>query len=110
MTGFQSITLRPSGPTDMGALDRLAQLDSQRLPVDDFLLAEVGGQPVAALGMDSGTVVADPFRRTAAVTELLRLSAAQRRSGCRPGRRPPLRIPLPALARPAAGQRQVACA
>jgi hypothetical protein len=40
------------------------------------LLAVVGSEPVAALGVETGTVVADPFRRTADVVAVLRQAAA----------------------------------
>ena len=37
----------------------------------DVLLAEVDGEPVAALATRSGAVVADPFNRTAALVRAL---------------------------------------
>jgi hypothetical protein len=40
------------------------------------LLAVVGSEPVAALAVDTGHVVADPFRPTADVVAMLRLAAA----------------------------------
>jgi len=40
------------------------------------LLAVVGSEPVAALGVETGTVVADPFRLTADVVAVLRQAAA----------------------------------
>ena len=75
-----SITIRWASGADAGPLQRLAGLDSKRLPRDDFLIAEIGGQPGAAVGIRSGTVVADPFRRTAEAVDLLWLRA--RRAGC----------------------------
>ena len=41
-----------------------------------MLLAVVGSEPVAALAVETGAVVADPFRPTADVVELLRRAAA----------------------------------
>ena len=55
---------------------RLAQLDSSRPPTGTVLLAVVGSEPVAALGVDTGAVVADPFRRTAGAVAMLRQAAA----------------------------------
>ena len=63
-------------PDDAPAVRRLAQLDSSRPPSDPVLLAVVGSEPVAALGVDTGSVVADPFRRTADVVAVLRRAAA----------------------------------
>ncbi len=44
---FEQITLRRSATSDAPALAALAELDSQRLPDDEFLIGEVAGQPCA---------------------------------------------------------------
>jgi hypothetical protein len=72
----QPLTLRIAGPDDDAALRRLAELDSSRPPNGRVLLAVVGSEPVAALGVETGTVVADPFRPTADVVAVLRKAAA----------------------------------
>jgi hypothetical protein len=72
----QPLTLRVARPDDAPAVRRLAQLDSSRPPTGPVLLAVVGSEPVAALGVDSGSVVADPFRPTADVVAMLRQAAA----------------------------------
>ena len=72
----QPLTLRVARPDDLPAVTRLAQLDSSRPPTGPVLLADVGSEPVAALGVESGTVVADPFCRTADVVAMLRQAAA----------------------------------
>jgi DNA-binding MarR family transcriptional regulator/GNAT superfamily N-acetyltransferase len=59
----QPLTLRLARPDDASIVMRLAQLDSSRPPSGPVLLAVVGSEPVAALGVDTGSVVADPFRR-----------------------------------------------
>ena len=41
-----------------------------------MLLAVVGSEPVAAIGVETGSVVADPFRHTADVVAVLRQAAA----------------------------------
>jgi hypothetical protein len=61
------------------AVARLAELDGQLPLSGPSLVAEIDGQPVAALGLTSGTAVADPFRPSAAVLELLRVRAGQLR-------------------------------
>ena len=70
------LTLRVASPDDAPAVRRLAQLDSSRPPSGRVLLAVVGSEPVAALGVETGAVVADPFRPTADVVAVLRRAAA----------------------------------
>lgn len=72
---FEHITLRRAVDGDARALATLAELDSQRLPDDEFLIGEVAGEPWAALGIGSGVLVADPYRPTVQLAELLRLRA-----------------------------------
>jgi hypothetical protein len=88
---LDGVTIRRTNGSDGGALDRLAGRDSQRLPSDDFLVAEVGGEPWAAVGIHSGAVVADPFRPSADLVELLQLRAVRLRGVGGPGSRPRLR-------------------
>ena len=49
-------------PDDAHALGRLAQHDSSRPPRGVVLLAEVGDELWAAISLDDGHLVADPFR------------------------------------------------
>jgi hypothetical protein len=72
----QPLTLRIAQPDDAPVVTRLAQLDSSRPPTGRVLLAVVGSEPVAALGVDTGSVVADPFLPTAGVVAVLRQAAA----------------------------------
>jgi hypothetical protein len=69
------ITIRNARATDHDDLRRLAQLDSQRLPAGDLIVAEVGGQLVAAYAPNSARAIADPFLPTADAVGLLRLRA-----------------------------------
>jgi hypothetical protein len=71
------VTIRPALPDDERALRRLAALDSQRLPAGRLLLAEIDGEPWAAIALQSGRLIADPFRPTAALADLLRRRQAQ---------------------------------
>jgi hypothetical protein len=76
------VTIRIAGAADGVALRRLAELDSRALPAGELLVAEVNGQLRAALPVDGGQPVADPFVPTATVTSLLALRATQlRRAG-----------------------------
>jgi hypothetical protein len=59
------------------AIARLAQLDSQRPPTSPVLALEIDGQLRAALPLDGGPAIADPFHLTAQLVMLLELRAAQ---------------------------------
>jgi hypothetical protein len=69
-----SVLIRAARGSDGPALTRLAELDSSTVPEGELLVAETDGELIAALG--SGASIADPFRRTAGVVELLQLRAA----------------------------------
>jgi hypothetical protein len=77
------VTLRLAADADGAALDRLAQLDSRLLPPGPHLLGERDGRIETAISLATGEVVADPFRRTAEVCELLRCLAGDVRVGPR---------------------------
>ncbi len=77
MTNTASLTIRPAGPADVQTIADLAQLDSQRAPTGDILLAFRDDEAVAAISVETGQVVADPFRPTMSVVELLRASVAR---------------------------------
>src|SRR3954465_13665762 len=69
---LNELVLRADRPTDEQALRRLAALDSVRPIKGRALLAEVDGRAIAAIGIDDGKVVADPFEHTAELVELLK--------------------------------------
>ncbi|HWH93957.1 MAG TPA: hypothetical protein VNT03_08845 [Baekduia sp.] len=71
------MTIRTALPDDSRAIARLAALDSARVPAGPLLLAEIDGEPWAAIALSSGRAIADPFRPTAALVDLLRRRAAQ---------------------------------
>jgi hypothetical protein len=73
------ITIRASTDEDRGAILRLAALDSRPAPAGDSLLAFAGTELRAALPLDGGAPLADPFQPTAAVVDLLRVRARQTR-------------------------------
>jgi len=73
-----SISLRRAVSSDAASLDRLAQLDSKRLPAGSHLVAERDGVLVAALAQPSGETSADPFVPSADAVALLREWAQQR--------------------------------
>jgi hypothetical protein len=95
----ETVTIRMAVPADAAALGRLAELDSTRRPAPvPMLLAEVGGELRAALALDGGPAIADPFRPTA---ELVALLAERRRQLAPPARRAPRPWRLPRVERPA---------
>jgi hypothetical protein len=69
------VTLRLADAADGAALDRLAQRDCRLLPPGPHLLAEREGRIEAAVSLASGELIADPFRRTAELCDLLRCHA-----------------------------------
>jgi hypothetical protein len=83
-----TITIRRAAPGATEVRD-LAELDSVPVPAGAVLVAEVGGEPVAAIALDGGPAFANPFRPTAKVVALLEARAAQVRGATAPawGRR-----------------------
>ena len=74
----ETVTIRMAVSADAPALSRLAQLDSAPAPGPlPMLMAEVGGELRAALPLDGGPAIADPFRRTADVVAILAERARQ---------------------------------
>lgn len=95
-----SVTLRRANFHDDVALERLAQLEGLDVPAEPILVAEVDGRVLAALSIEDGTVIADPFAPTGHLVEMLDAQAYRRpaahRRGSRPGRIFARRAPWPA--------------
>ncbi len=72
-----AVTIRQAFPDDGLALTRLAGLDEAEPLEQPVLVAEVDGELCAALSLRDGRVIADPFRRTVALAELLLARAVQ---------------------------------
>ena len=66
-----SIVIRTATEADAGTLERIAVLNDAEPLTGPVLLAEVNGVARAAVALDDGSVVADPFFRTAALVTLL---------------------------------------
>jgi hypothetical protein len=74
---MENITIRVATAADQPAVRRLAMLDSAFPPTGEVLLAEAGTELWAAVSVDTGHAVADPFRPSGDLVELLRLRAAR---------------------------------
>jgi hypothetical protein len=79
MKQIAPITIRRAHPEEPGVL-RVAALDSARVPRSPLLVAEVEGQIRAALSLDDGSSVADPFHSSLDLVDLLRARAASQRA------------------------------
>lgn len=58
-------------------LERLAQLSDRPLHEGDWIVADVDGTPVAAVSVEDGTTVYDPFKPTSQAVSLLKLRRKQ---------------------------------
>jgi hypothetical protein len=70
-----SVLIRAARGSDGAALERLAELDSARVPTGSLLVAEADGRLVAAIASSTGEAIADPFLPTADVLALLEIRA-----------------------------------
>jgi hypothetical protein len=73
---MSDVHLRLAGPRDQDALARLAALDDRVPPPGPHLIARADGEPRAAISLVTGEIIADPFRRSLELGELLRCHAA----------------------------------
>jgi hypothetical protein len=73
MTSHTSQLIRLAGPADGPEIERLAQLEGRRIE-GELLVAEVEGELRAAVAVEDGASIADPFRSTAHLVEMLERS------------------------------------
>lgn len=78
------LAFRPAFAEDAAAVARLAALDSSAVPTGALLLGIVDGCPLAAVSVDTGAVIADPFSPTAELVTLLRQRAERLRAASAP--------------------------
>jgi hypothetical protein len=76
----ESITIRPLREDDAAAVELLAELDERPVPPGPLLLAEVEGTIEAAIGVQGGETVANPFSGSGVAVSLLHVRAAQLRA------------------------------
>jgi hypothetical protein len=87
-----TLTIRRAAARDVAAVADLAALDSSSPPTGELLLAEVGHELWAAIEVDSGAAIADPFRPSGDVVELLRFRAERARGEAAQERRSTSRL------------------
>jgi hypothetical protein len=88
----RALQIRAATEADAPALVRLARLDSSRPPSGTIILAEDDGNVVAAMSVEDGATIANPFHATASIVAMLRIRAKQLRGDAAPShRRPTLR-------------------
>ena len=66
-------SIRRATAEDAAALARLAELDSQRPLTGRALIGLIDGRPAAAVSLEDGRALADPFRSTADLVVQLRV-------------------------------------
>ena len=72
-----SLVLRPATSADTADLERLAALDSARPLAGEVVLAHADGEVRAAVSLETGRVVADPFYPSLELVPLLRAAAGE---------------------------------
>jgi hypothetical protein len=75
--GYESVAVRLARPEDESAIHRVASLDGKKAPAGRVLVAEADSEIIAALAIDGGNAVADPFRWTSDVVALMEMRAEQ---------------------------------
>ena len=74
LNGHGGLTVRRLGEADLPSLLRLAELDSAIVPPTPLVGVEENGSLLAAASIQTGEMIADPFKHTAELREMLRVS------------------------------------
>ena len=74
------VSIRWAVQADAPAIARLAALEERPRPIGPLLIAQSQGEVVAALPVDGGEPLADPFRPSTDTLELLAFRARQLRA------------------------------
>jgi hypothetical protein len=74
---LEIVLVRPAASDDESVLRALAELDGTAFAPGSYLCAEADGRLTAALRLDDGTVIADPFAPTCELRKILELRARQ---------------------------------
>jgi hypothetical protein len=81
--GESTLVIRVATRYDDAELRRLAALDSARPLAGSVIVAQSDGRIDAALSLADGRAIADPFRATAGLVDVLRARAARLDGGAR---------------------------
>ena len=73
------LTVRAATPRDSDGVRLLAALEGVAMPTGEMLVAQAGDELRAALPLDGGRALADPFHPSAHMVEMLELRARQLR-------------------------------
>jgi hypothetical protein len=76
MFSSTAYVIRKASEADASDVWRVSLLDSQRPLEGPALVGEIDGKVAAAISLDTGRVVADPFRPTAELVTHLRMRAS----------------------------------
>jgi hypothetical protein len=82
------IEIRPAHTGDDQAVERLAQRDSAAVPAGRLLLGFEDGALRAAVSVETGASIADPFAATVRIVEMLLVQTAWARQPKSPRLRP----------------------
>jgi hypothetical protein len=80
-----TLVIRVATPFDEAELRHLAALDSARPLAGPVLVAQSDGRIDAALSLEDGRAIADPFRPTAGLVDVLRARGARLDAAPQPG-------------------------
>jgi hypothetical protein len=87
-----NVTVRHASPDDAHALAVLAQLNTSHAPRGDVIVGESGGELWAAVSVDDGHAIANPFRPSGELTFHLIERARELRRAARSKPRPAPRL------------------
>jgi hypothetical protein len=82
------IIIRRAHSGDAEALDRLAQLDSSRVPEGELIVALVDGDLRVAVPESGAAPIANPFHYTEELLDAIKAASGDDRAGIRVRRRP----------------------
>jgi hypothetical protein len=88
---YDGVTVRRARADDLPAIRRLAELEGSRVPSEPMLVADVDGAIVVARSLERRQTLADPFRPTSELVELLDLRALHLRGEPESPRHPRIR-------------------
>lgn len=74
-----AVVVRAATAGDNAELRRLAELDTSPMLQGRMIVAEAGGRIRAAVSLDDGRAISNPFERSAEIAALVEMRAAQLR-------------------------------